>query len=235
MSSLRYVGSSPGADNAVVTRSAVRAYIDRSIPNLTPAGEQAEARGAFYPSQSEVSSLIPAYATNSAVTTEANKYYSTSDIGSSIASLTSGKLPKTQWPAGFTEYLEPSGVVYNTGTGANAAFPYINIQIASVTVPNPGFRWTPFITGHVEFIVTGRWTYAALRVLDASSRVLAEGHSDMGGDSSGTVSPAFLGMKNSYSYTGSQTFRVMIAFGEGDGSIETTGWAGETLIFPVPN
>ena len=235
MSSLRYVGSSPGADNAVVTRSAVRAYIDRSIPNLTPAGEQAEARGAFYPSQSEVSSLIPAYATNSAVTTEANKYYSTSDVGSSIASLTSGKLPKAQWPAGFTEYLEPSGVVYNTGTGANAAFPYINVQIASVTVPNPGFRWTPFITGHVEFTVSERWTYAALRILDASSRVLAEGFSSMGGDSQSIVSPAFLGMKNSYSYTGSQTFRVMIAIPEGSGNVQTTGWAGETLIIPVPN
>lgn len=235
MSSLRYVGSSPGADNAVVTRSAVRAYIDRSIPNLTPAGEQAEARGAVYPSQSEVSSLISTYATNSAVTTEANKYYSTSDVGSSIASLTSGKLPKTQWPAGFNEYLEPHGVVYTTGAVPSVANRYINIQIASVTVSNPGYRWTPFITGHVEFTVSGRWTYAALRVLDASSRVLAEGFSYMGGDSGFEVSPAFLGMKNSYSYTGSQTFRVMIAFGEGDGSIETTGWAGETLIVPVPN
>lgn len=234
MSSLRYVGSSPGADNAVVTRSAVRAYIDRSIPNLTPAGEQAEARGAFCPSQSEVSALISTYATNSAVTTEANKYYSTSDVGSSIASLTSGKLPKTQWPAGFTEYLEPSGVVYNTGTTARAANPYNNIQIASVTVSNPGFRWTPFITGHVEFNVSGRWTCAALRVLDASSRVVAEGYSSMGGDS-GSYTPAFLGMKNSYAYTGSQTFRVMIAIAEGSGSAQTTGWAGETLIVPVPN
>lgn len=228
MGSLKYVGASPGADNAVVNRTSVAEYIGRSLPSLTPASQQAEERGATYPSQGEVSQTMSQYARTADVSVEAEKYVASSDVGSSVASLTSGKLPSAQWPANFVQYLEPSGAKANTGGGFGTSSRYYETEVASATVTNQAYKWTPFVTGFVEF-ETGPWTIGAMRIRDESNRLIAEGYSSPGG-----IAPAMLGMKNSYTYTSSQTFRLMIAHQDGTDAASLTGWHGEALIVPVP-
>lgn len=228
MAILRYMGPTPNSDNSVVNRKSVQDYIASNTPSLTPARLQASQRGATYPLQSEVTSRFVPYVSSTQLNTEGGKYFNSSDIGSSIASLSNSQIPASQRPTSYQQFLEPSGAVNNVGVMEAQVYTYpVTLRSTTVSRPTP---YMPLVSGYTE-VRTVDGAVVGFRVVDSLWRVVAEGYSKIG-----LTGQATLGQVSAPVYTGSETFSLQAILLAGSTSVNTrvTGWSGEVIITPVP-
>lgn len=227
--SLRYVGAPPGSDRSIANRSEVERYINNQIPGATSPALQARQRGATYPSAGEIDATLQGYVEQTALAQEAQKYLDLVDVGTKVAELSGGSLPQSQWPSGFIQTREASGVNYGI---ANDTITVLNrfsfTEVSRVTVVYPGYPWMPLITGYTQANLESG-TRVEAEMIDQSGRVIARGRSWRG-----RRSQIALANITAPRYTGSQTFRLRLMIVEGTNAASMTSWNGQIMITPVP-
>ena len=175
MATLKYVGRSPATDRALMSQR----HIDDRFAETSI--DQQALDDLVVPRTADL--VLPAYvrdqdallARKDYVDTQDAKYQLRSSLGAAngIASLDStGKIPAAQLAAladfapGHTVVSASiSGMVSTTGART----------LASFTIPDPGYAYTPWIFGHVLAKSDGNWSMPRIDVLNASSARVAMG------------------------------------------------------------
>lgn len=226
---LRYVGSSPSADLSVVNRKILVSELESRVPGGASPVQQARDRGATYPTASELDAVFGNKVTYSKADSFKSGYVLKEDAGQSIATIsTDGFITKAEWPANYTPYKEPDGRTFRVRSLRGSYSSSFDSTIASITIPDPGFSWSPLITGYAEFDLAAT-NAGALKVKDSLARVLAEGYSRIG-----DYSTAVLGQKSAPTYTGSQRMDIVLGVTRGTDGGALSGNLGMVAITAVP-
>lgn len=186
-----------------------------------------------YVTNQQVDSQTEGKLTKSALSIDANRYVDQSQIGSSYASLSNGRVPLHQLPDHpSSEHLESSYFAYNSSRPSNVQA-YINSEAdaGSITISDPNYAWVPIIHGSAEIYSYGQQNVpAVIDVRDSSGRTVAGGMSTM----TGTYDVIHIVPQNvPTAYLGSWTFTFYLKSLQG-GAIRITNYQRGLHYFPAP-
>lgn len=157
---LRYVGRAPDLPGTIAT--AAYAQADATAFLVTPAfvTQQTTQATANLVNQTWINQQVANYSTQSQVNTTLGAYLPTSALGSTVAQLDSnGLIPGGVLPTITTNSLAVSYDVYSDAgaiflpAGVTFVTTTSNIgelEIASITIPDPGYAWLPYAIAYVQ-------------------------------------------------------------------------------------
>lgn len=177
-----------------------------------------DGRVSDYVTPAQVDAQAATRLTKSALATDANRYISKSEVGSTYASLVNGALPASQRPNDSrTLYLELENHWIPTMPNSASTYGTTPVSCGTFTVGDPGYQWLPYIWGTFEVNVSSGTPPIALNIEDSSGTRVAGGVSTVSNETTYQridVSPI---LYVPTVYIGSRTFTYRLSFTEGSG------------------
>lgn len=161
---------------------------------------------------------------------DAANYVDNSQIGSSYASLSNGRIPNSQLPNhASVNYLETTNLNYtsNYPSAVNSYSP--NTAAGSFYQVDPGYAWIPIIHGSVEVNSHGN-APAIITIKDAQGRMVAGG---IGSRSGNFDRINILPEGAQQAYLGNRNFYIYLHSRDG-GRVQTTTYQRSIHYFPAP-
>lgn len=230
MSSLRYVGPTPGSSEGIVVYRDVQNRVQTLEVNQVDYNARANSLSASYMIPSEVDSAFSDRATKSSVASATGQYIDSSAPGSLVATLSSGKIPTAQLPTAYQSvYVEPSGGASKPSLTETTLVGTIEMSVGYSTVSYPGYDFRVLVFGTVEVQTSGYGAYLAVK--DSQGRLVGEGYTAR----TGTYSAAKLTtVAHDYRYSASERFTVYCYSSSASGGGKVTGWEAHCVVVPIP-
>ena len=231
---MKNVGRYPDRDVSLAHLQLARNRLDEVSLTDEQIQQMIDARIGGYITPDQVDTESATKLSKSSLATHANNFIDQSQVGTTYASLVSGKLPSSQLPSSSrTHYLESATIIRSYGPTSTSAYNTNKVACGSITVPDVGYSFIPLVYGSVEVQFFSGAPPAVLTLEDSKGRVVAGGMSTRSQEiqfNRINISPEGL----TTAYYGTWTYTWYIRFREGSGNVRPTQYLGDAWLTLMP-
>lgn len=231
---MKNVGRYPDRDVSLAHRQLARNRLDEVSMTDEQIQQMIDARIGGYITPDQVDTEAGTKLSKSSLATHANNFIDQSAVGTTYASLVNGKLPSSQLPSSSrTHYLESAPITRSFGPLSNSAYNTNKVSCGTITVPDVGYSFVPFVYGSIEVEFISGAPPAILTIEDNQGRVIAGGMSTRSQEvrfNRINVSPEGL----TTAYYGSWSYTWYLRFREGSGNVRPTQYLGDVWLTLIP-
>lgn len=231
---MKNVGRYPDRDTSLAHRQLARNRLDEVSITDEQIQQMIDARIGDYITPNQVDTESATKLSKSSLATHANNFIDQSQVGTTYASLVSGKLPSSQLPSSSrTYYLESRPIIRSLGPTSTSAYNTSKVACGTVSIPDVGYSFLPMVYGSIEVQFFSGAPPAILTLEDNQGRVIAGGMSTRTQEAQFNrinVSPEGL----STAYYGGWTYTWYLRFREGSGNVRPTQYLGDVWLTLMP-